>query len=70
MYDLTNLDYDQIDSILDRLWDEDGLVLEFNNFTQEQEEFILHRGFTIWLDNGVLFAENDSSDDLNSAWID
>ncbi len=68
MYDLTNLDYDQIDSILDGLWDEDGLVLEFNNFTQEQEDFILGRGFTIWLNNGVLFAENDRGD-LNSAWI-
>ena len=69
MYDLTNLDYDQIDSILDRLYDEDGLVLEFNNFTQDSEDYILGRGWTIWVSDGVLYVEN-GGDDLNSAWID
>ena len=68
MYDLTNKEFEQIDSILNRLYKADGLILEFIHFTQEQEDFILGRGFTIWLDNGVLFVENDS-DDLNSAWI-
>ena len=69
MYDLTNKDFDQVDSILGGLYDEDGLVLEFINFTQEQEDFILGRGFTIWLNNGVLFVENDS-DEFSNAWTD
>jgi hypothetical protein len=68
MYDLANLDYDQLDTILDYLYDEDGLVLEFTNFTQDSEDYILGRGWTIWVSDGVLYVENSIGD--NSAWID
>jgi len=68
MTTLANLDFDQVDTILDRLYDNDSLVLEFTDFSDEMESFILGRGFTTYIVDEVIYVENTSYD-LNGAWI-
>ena len=56
MTNLSNTSKETLNSILDVLYT-DNITLEFTNFTQEDENYILHKGWTIYTDEGVLYVE-------------
>ena len=56
MTDLANTSKENLNSILNALYTSD-VTLEFTNFTQEDEDYILHKGWTIYTDEGVLYVE-------------
>lgn len=63
MTNLANTSKETLNSILDTLYT-DNATLEFTNFTQEDENYILHKGWTTYTDEGVLYVEQ-TEDDLN-----
>ena len=67
MINLENISRETLDNILNILYTSDE-VLEFANATQEDEDYILGGGWTIWWSDKVLHVENSS--DYGSAWID
>ena len=56
MTNLSNTSKENLNSILDVLYT-DNVTLEFTNFTQEDENYILNKGCTIYTDEGVLYVE-------------
>ena len=63
MINLNNISRETLNSILNILYTSNE-TLEFANATQEDENYILHKGWTIYNDEGVLYVEQ-SKEDLN-----
>ena len=64
MTNLLNTSRETLNNILDVLYDKDE-TLEFVNYTQEDEDYILNKGWTIYTDEGVLYVEQTSYDNMN-----
>jgi hypothetical protein len=64
MTNLLNTSRETLNNILDVLYDKDE-TLEFVNYTQEDEDYILNQGWTIYTDEGVLYVEQTSYDSMN-----
>jgi hypothetical protein len=64
MTNLLNTSRETLNNILDVLYDKDE-TLEFVNYTQEDEDYILNKGWTIYTDEGVLYVEQTSYDSMN-----
>jgi hypothetical protein len=56
MTNLANTSEENLNTILDVLYT-DNVTLEFTNFTEEDENYILNKGWTIYTDEGVLYVE-------------
>ena len=63
MINLNNISKETLNNILDILYTSNE-TLEFANATQEDEDYILGKGWTIYTDEGVLYVEQ-SKEDLN-----
>ena len=63
MINLLNISRETLNNILDILYTSNE-TLEFANATQEDEDYILGKGWTIYTDEGVLYVEQ-SKEDLN-----
>ena len=64
MINLLNISRETLNNILDVLYDKDE-TLEFANATQEDENYILGKGWTTYTDNNVLYVEQTSYDAIN-----
>lgn len=56
MINLSNTSKETLNSILDVLYT-DNITLEFTNFTQQDENYILHKGWTIYTNEKILYVE-------------
>lgn len=63
MINLENISRETLNNILDVLYDKNE-TLEFANSTQEDENYILGKGWTIYNVDGVLYVEQ-TKEDLN-----
>ena len=61
MINLLNISRETLNNILDILYTSNE-TLEFANFTQEDEDYILGKGWTIYSDEGVLYVEQSKED--------
>ena len=56
MINLSNTSKETLNSILDVLYT-DNITLKFTNFTQQDENYILNKGWTIYTNEEILYVE-------------